>query len=62
MATSRINPHPVRLARQMQRATSELRERLEEDGDEGVDVFGGLFCGLDGLAEVGVGEADADTG
>ena len=62
MATSRINPHPVRLARQMQRATSELRERLEEDRDEGVHIFGGFFGSLDGLAEVGVGEADADAG
>ena len=46
----------------MQRATSELRECLEEDRDEGVDVFGGFFGRFDGLAEVGVGEADADAG
>lgn len=52
----------VRLPREMQRPPRELGERLEEDGDEGVDVPGSLFCSLDSLAVFSVRESNADPG
>lgn len=46
----------------MERASLELRECLEEDCQEGMDVLRRVLGSLDSLAEVGVREADANTG
>ena len=51
----------VRLAGEMQRAPSELGERLEEDGDESVNVPCGIFCCFNGFAVVCIGEPNANS-
>ena len=40
----------------------ELREGLEKDSDEGMDVFCRVFRGLNYFAVVSVGETDAHSG
>jgi hypothetical protein len=53
--------HAIRLAGEMERPARELLEGLEEDGDERVHVLRRSLSCADRLAEVGIGEADADA-
>lgn len=52
--------HSIGFARKMKGTPGKLCECLEEDGNEGVNVFSGVFRRLDGFAVIGIRETHSN--